>query len=181
MPVLNIILLIDYAKPLPQLSKCAEYFFSLLYCRNVLCSIFSPSIFAWPYLKGQCHEIFVLFFFIKQLLLVSITHSRSYSYRHLLPGVFTIGELRLPGVFIIGESWLPSVFITGELRPPVYLPPASQPKLVYKRILLVQNTLGSQDSPVLNTLGSLDSMVAYSPEIFFVNLFSLFWCLFKMP
>ncbi len=58
-------------------------------------------------------------------------------------------KLRLPGVFTTGES----------------------PRFVYKRTLLVQNTLGSQDYPVINTLGSLDSLVYYSPKIFLGNLF----------
>jgi hypothetical protein len=39
-----------------------------------------------------------------------------------------------------------------------------------KKNLLVQNTLGSQDSPLTNKLGSLDSLVYVSPESFFVNL-----------
>jgi hypothetical protein len=37
--------------------------------------------------------------------------------------------------------------------------------------LLVQNTPGSRDSPMISKLGSLDSLVHYSPESFFVYLF----------
>ncbi len=44
---------------------------------------------------------------------------------------------------------------------PVYSPPGSRPKLVYKRALLLQNILGSQDSSMINILGSLDSLVYY--------------------
>jgi hypothetical protein len=49
----------------------------------------------------------------------------------------------------------------------VYSPPDSQPKLVYKRTLLVQNIIGSQDFLVIITLGSLDSLVYHSPGSFF--------------
>jgi hypothetical protein len=37
--------------------------------------------------------------------------------------------------------------------------------------LLVQNTSGSRESPLIKTLGSLYSLVFVSPESFFVNLF----------
>jgi hypothetical protein len=58
----------------------------------------------------------------------------------------------------------------GSWDSPVYSLPRSQPKLVYKRTLLEQNTLDSQDSSVINTLGSLDSLVYYSPESLFVYI-----------
>jgi hypothetical protein len=38
--------------------------------------------------------------------------------------------------------------------------------LVYKRTLLVQNTLGSEDSPMINTLEILDSLVYYTSGSF---------------
>jgi hypothetical protein len=69
--------------------------------------------------------------------------------------IFFLSNIR--GVIRI-RNRLPGVFTAGEL---------TYSTMVYKRTPLMKNTLGSQDSPVINTLWSLDSLVYYSPESFF--------------
>jgi hypothetical protein len=84
--------------------------------------------------------------------------------RNWLPNVFT--RVETPGVSTTEEAWLSVVFITGESI-----------LIGLQKNLLVQNTLGSQDSSEINTFGSLDSLVYLSPKSIFGNLF---WCMFQI-
>jgi hypothetical protein len=87
------------------------------------------------------------------------------------PGIFTTGESRLPSVFTSVESWHPSVFITRESRLPgdqihwgVDLNWLIKKSCLCK--ILMQNTSGSQDSPVIDTLEGFYSLVILSLESF---------------
>jgi hypothetical protein len=120
--------------------------------------------------RTEPRDFLTLFFFIKQLLLVPLDMPRK-DFK-----VFRIFEELF--VFVIDSSvYSPPGIRDSQCIHHQGALPRNQPKLVYKRTLLVQNTLGSQDSPVINTPESLDSLVYYSPASFFVNLFC---CLFKV-
>ncbi len=147
----------------------------LLWCSNIS-------------LKGQCHEIFYPGFFHET---TSPSHDR-HAWKgfqiflsiqeviricNRLPGVFTTVGLWLPGVFTSVESRLPCVIITGEPKLPGKEFTGKLTNIFFSKKLLVHNTLGSWDSPVINTLTSLYSLVFLSPENF---IFNLFWCFFQI-
>jgi hypothetical protein len=144
-------------------------------------------------LKGQCQEIFALVFFIKHFLLVPLDSPRKdFKFFRIFEELFVfiidslcirhrgvdlnwfIEEPRSQNTLGMNTPGCHDFLVYSSLGIwdfPVYSPPGSRPKLVYKTTPLVQNTHGSQDSPVINTLESLDSLVYYSSESFFVNLF----------
>ncbi len=113
-------------------------------------------------LKGQCYKIFLFWFFHqKQLLLVPLdTPWNHFNFFRILEElfIFVINSL----VYSPPGSWDSPVYSSkrshgsqvysslGSWDSQVYSPLGSQPQLVYKRTLLVQNTLGSQDFVVLN-------------------------------
>jgi hypothetical protein len=71
-------------------------------------------------------------------------------------------------LFKIFEELLdsPEYSLLGSFDFSVMNTPWSLPKGVYKN-LLVPNTQGSQESPVINALGSLDSVLNLPPKFLF--------------